>query len=510
MALSNSISEDDLAAVLAFQMEEIAAATSDCTSSSDWDLAKSLLESELTQQLQIWEDHALAASMYRAAALDGEIIEEELSRAAQIQRDHEMALHLERSGAETFDQPPPAKRRRTALRLDPDVEEIYNRYMGSLAAVCWKDRGTGVGSSASAKALQLFNKNRLADCDVCTETKDDFLVVPLDCGHNHCLDCLRMYFLHSLGRPDEAFYIPRCCNETPQIPLWYAAEVLSETELTEYHRKLGTVNPDQKLKCSNVSCDVTIHPSWTKYDLALCMVCFQETCTICQRPAHRGECPSDEATTQLLEIAQRNHWQRCYSCGAMVQLQAGCYHITCRCRAEFCYICGANWKTCNCAHFEEATLLDGRPRTAGTLSLRHPTNFTTQLATISREIRTQVERNSVDHSNQLAALQALRAERMADREIVIAEKQVRDEEEREKEAYRQEQLRAQRKREREEIRVTGMRIAVEKKLKVCSDKALSKRKGKGKARDNDDDGLSAIANRVVEYALVSFWIPMGE
>jgi hypothetical protein len=96
---------------------------------------------------------------------------------------------------------------------------------------------------------------------------------------------------------------------------------------------------------------------------------------------------------------------------------------------------------------------------------------------------------------------------MADRDIVAAERQIEEEEQREKEAYRKEQLREQRKREREEIRVNAMRMAVEKKLKGCADNALSKRKGKGKARDDGDDALAAIARRVVEYALVGFLNP---
>lgn len=30
----------------------------------------------------------------------------------------------------------------------------------------------------------------------------------------------------------------------------------------------------------------------------------------------------------------------------------------CRCRAEFCYVCGARWKTCTCAQWDEHRLID--------------------------------------------------------------------------------------------------------------------------------------------------------
>src|SRR5436190_9935404 len=35
----------------------------------------------------------------------------------------------------------------------------------------------------------------------------------------------------------------------------------------------------------------------------------------------------------------------------MVELKEGCNHMTCRCTAEFCMICGSKWKTCDCPWF---------------------------------------------------------------------------------------------------------------------------------------------------------------
>ncbi|CAL8999751.1 unnamed protein product [Prunus brigantina] len=41
----------------------------------------------------------------------------------------------------------------------------------------------------------------------------------------------------------------------------------------------------------------------------------------------------------------------------MVELDSGCYHITCRCGHQFCYTCGAEWKnkkaTCDCPLWDE-------------------------------------------------------------------------------------------------------------------------------------------------------------
>jgi len=50
-----------------------------------------------------------------------------------------------------------------------------------------------------------------------------------------------------------------------------------------------------------------------------------------------------------IQLADNEGWRRCYNCQALVEHNQGCIHMTCKCRAEFCYICGLKWRTCSCS-----------------------------------------------------------------------------------------------------------------------------------------------------------------
>jgi hypothetical protein len=51
-------------------------------------------------------------------------------------------------------------------------------------------------------------------------------------------------------------------------------------------------------------------------------------------------------------MGEKSGWRRCYKCRTLVELTHGCSHITCRCKAQFCYICGAVWDpTVGCPNY---------------------------------------------------------------------------------------------------------------------------------------------------------------
>ena len=44
--------------------------------------------------------------------------------------------------------------------------------------------------------------------------------------------------------------------------------------------------------------------------------------------------------------------KQCPNCKFWVEKNEGCDHMTCRCKYEFCYVCGGKYNRCKCQGFE--------------------------------------------------------------------------------------------------------------------------------------------------------------
>lgn len=74
------------------------------------------------------------------------------------------------------------------------------------------------------------------------------------------------------------------------------------------------------------------------------------TCVDCRQKAHDDaiQCVKNKDMELVQKLAQEEGWRRCYRCHTMVEHENACRHMTCRCGAEFCYVCGSVWFTCSC------------------------------------------------------------------------------------------------------------------------------------------------------------------
>ena len=183
-----------------------------------------------------------------------------------------------------------------------------------------------------------------------------------------CHDCLKRIFTMSVSDP--AHMPPKCCT-ADHIPLKHVEKLFDTKFKIKWNRKFQEYTTKNKLYCPTKNCDTWISPRDIKVSSSKgsesprkygkCPRCKTLVCALCNCKWHSSrECPKDEETKRFAEMAKAEGWQRCYNCSATVELKEGCNHMTCRCTAEFCMICGAQWRTCECPWFTYAAVENDR------------------------------------------------------------------------------------------------------------------------------------------------------
>jgi hypothetical protein len=181
-----------------------------------------------------------------------------------------------------------------------------------------------------------------------------------------CHSCLRRIFTLSVNDPGHM--PPRCCT-SDEIPLKHVDRLFDTRFKIKWNNKFLEYTTKNRIYCPTRGCGEWIRPANIYVDTSgganggrkcgKCGRCKTKVCVACNGRWHTGpDCPKDEASQRFAEIAKEQGWQRCFNCSATVELQEGCNHMTCRCKAEFCMICGAKWKSCDCPWFNYTTVLD--------------------------------------------------------------------------------------------------------------------------------------------------------
>ncbi|KAI9709384.1 MAG: hypothetical protein M1812_007720 [Candelaria pacifica] len=258
------------------------------------------------------------------------------------------------------------------------------------------------------------NADQISSCVCCREDfRRSKTLHTLPCSHSYCEACLHTLSLQATQT--ESSMPPKCCSRP--IPGAIVKAVLSREEQQSFLKSvLQFATPwEDRVFCPSTSCGVFI-PKRLKVDPkhpfeVVCRNCKARACKTCKRESHPvgQDCPADWELEAVLQMGEDQGWRRCYKCRTLVSLSHGCTHMTCRCKAQFCYICGAVWdREVGCPNFcngeeelERRRLDEENQRVASTA------------AAVTRIVETyEAMQRSIDNPD----LQALRKRQLAERD----------------------------------------------------------------------------------------------
>ncbi|KAJ8061972.1 hypothetical protein OCU04_009755 [Sclerotinia nivalis] len=237
-------------------------------------------------------------------------------------------------------------------------------------------------------------KEPTGECVSCLDDFPEGEMVNVKC-HGYCKECFERLVIAAMET--EAMWPVKCCLKDIShavIMKNVNASLAQKFQTKALERK---VHVGDRIYCIKPGCETWIPNNWFNKSLkcASCPSCKTRVCTACRGSWHANtECPKDKDFQATVRLAEERGWKKCYNCNAFVELNTGCRHMKCRCKAEWCYVCLAKWMTCQCTerqHFEIVFDLEQRLRHAARQT-RVPTIPTRQEA---ERIRREAERERI-------------------------------------------------------------------------------------------------------------------
>ncbi|KAK6776813.1 hypothetical protein RDI58_027814 [Solanum bulbocastanum] len=227
------------------------------------------------------------------------------------------------------------------------------------------------------------SRNMYETCAICfEETNFGQIFLVDDCRHRYCVSCMKQHvevkLLHGI--------VPKCphaeCNSDLKLDSCSNFLTPKLIDIMKQRIKEASIPVTEKVYCPYPKCSALMSKSEVleyskgsflgaeRLGIRKCTKCNCLFCVNCKVPWHcniacdeyRKRNPNPLEDRKLKTLAETNLWRQCVKCNHMIELAAGCYHITCRCGYEFCYTCGAPWMdkkaTCSCKLWDEENILD--------------------------------------------------------------------------------------------------------------------------------------------------------
>ncbi|KAH9855440.1 hypothetical protein C2E23DRAFT_723895 [Lenzites betulinus] len=294
-------------------------------------------------------DIRFAQSLDKALESDGRLLDD-LARAEETcRRDREFAIALSKGQTYRYE-PVPVQRPQSA---STSALHITNSPATAVAAVPKVIAPASSNRWVLLLLQELTSRPRAESCVICRDVIEGS-VIRVPCGHTYDVGCLVDLF--RAATVDESLFPPACCRKPFVLQ---EVRVYLDSNLQKVVDKktieFGTKN---RVYCHRPTCSTFIGAATASATNMLCPTCYYYTCGHCKAAAHTltFRCTSSEDAA-VVALAEQAGWKRCPGCGHLVELSFGCYHMTCRCRHQFCYLCTATWKTCKCTQWDENRLV---------------------------------------------------------------------------------------------------------------------------------------------------------
>ncbi|KAM5343529.1 hypothetical protein ACJ41O_012066 [Fusarium nematophilum] len=335
---------------------------------------------ELESMENLISDRSLSLSIARAVEADGGVIAAARAAEDQAARDREFALRLSSNPRARPGRSRAKANKKAAATDDLDdemIEKLKAMYIGMTGPTAFASDLDDTDLFPQAESSSWAATGRHAKTRECISCRDQFPQ------------------LSACSLQDESLFPPRCCGQ--HIPIEGNSRFLSPELVGEYRAKKVEFETPNRTYCSDPFCSTFVPPQFIADDVAHCPRCGRRSCVHCKGAWHKGICPSDSASQEVLRIAADNGWQRCTACGRVVELEHGCNHMTCRCGHQFCYLCGDRWKTCECEQWNENRLLDRANAIVDRADDVAQIDARTRQARVQREQRNLVENHQCNH-----------------------------------------------------------------------------------------------------------------
>jgi len=318
---------------------------------SDEEIAFELFAQEAKSLLDFTKDLTYARSIDSALETDRALVEEHMRLEIRAHEDREFALALSqgRVPVNRSIMPGTTSSSNGKQVANPLSMVLRRRGLESTTPSSSKTRLTDVSLPNDSSRLAVTLKHET--CVFCRDIIQGIEILA-PCGHYWDTGCLADLF--RAATMDETLFPPRCCQQP--FVLDKIRRHLEADLCAVFEKKSIELSTADRVYCYRPTCSSFIGPATPSPHMQICPACRAYTCAHCKQAAHPSKpCPDDDAS--ILALAEEEGWKRCPGCRRLVELTQGCYHMTCRCRKQFCYVCTETWKNCNCPQWDEARLL---------------------------------------------------------------------------------------------------------------------------------------------------------